>query len=502
MTSSMPSVEPILETPVKPTAASSTLQSLKKFQWSFLILALVINDGLMTVFAFRLAFVARFKWALPVFRLDVIPDFGFYTQLVLTLLPVWILLFSTQGLYRRNNLLGGTIEYAKVFRGTTIGLLLVIVAGFLEPDLIIARGWLFLAWLFDFLFVSIGRFSIRRIVYRLRLSGYFVVPALLVGANAEAKLIAEQLTGWETSGLELIGVIADDEEIGKEIWEDVPVLGSLTEIGQTSKEHRIGEIILATSALDRVEMLNIFKEFGISNSINLRLSSGLFEIITTGLHVKEIAYVPLVSVDKVRMKGVDQFLKVMLDYVVTIPALLLLSPFLALIALMIKIDSRGPIVYRRRVMGLNRTQFDAYKFRTMHTDGDEILSKHPDLKLKLEDMHKLKNDPRITNIGRFLRRYSLDELPQLLNILRGEMSLVGPRMISPPEMEEYNQWGINLLTVKPGITGLWQVSGRSDVTYEERVRLDMYYIRNWTIWLDMYLMLQTLPAVLKSKGAY
>ena len=502
MTSSMPSVEPILKKPAKTTAASSTQQSLKKFQWPLLILALVISDGLMTAVAFRLAYIARFKWALPVFRLDIIPELGFYTQLVLTLLPVWILLFTTQGLYRGDNLLGGTIEYAKVFRGTTIGLLLVIVAGFLEPNLIIARGWLFLAWVFDFLFVSIGRFSIRRIVYQLRLRGYFVVPALLVGANAEAKLLAEQLTGWGTSGLELIGVIADDEEIGKEIWEGVPVLGSLSDIEQISKEHIVREVILATSALDREEMLNIFKEFGISNSMNLRLSSGLFEIITTGIQVKEIAYIPLVSVDKVRMKGADRFFKVMLDYTVAIPILLLLSPFLALIALMIKIDSRGSIIYRRRVMGLNRSQFDALKFRTMRTDGDEILSKHPELKTELEDKQKLKNDPRITNIGRFLRKYSMDELPQLFNILRGEMSLVGPRMISPPEMEKYNQWGINLLTVKPGITGLWQVSGRSDVTYEERVRLDMYYIRNWTIWLDLYLLLQTLPAVLKSKGAY
>lgn len=502
MTSSMPSVGPILKKPVKPIAASSTYQSLKKFQWSLLILALVINDSLMTAFAFRLAYDARFKWALHVFRLDVIPDLGFYSQLVLTLLPVWILLFAMEGLYRGDNLLGGTIEYAKVFRVTTIGLFLVIVAGFLEPDLIIARGWLFLAWMFDFIFVSIGRFSIRRIVYRLRLRGYFVVPALLVGANAEGRLLAEQLAGWETSGLELIGVITDDEEIGKEIWEGVPVLGTLADIEKISKEHSIQEIILATSALDRVEMLDIFKQYGVSNSISLRLSSGLYEIITTGLQVKEIAYVPLVGIDKVQMKGVDRFLKILLNYAVTIPVLLLLSPFLVLIALMIKIDSRGPIIHHRRVMGLNRSQFDAFKFRTMRTDGDEILSTHSDLKAELEDTHKLKNDPRITQVGRFLRKYSLDELPQLFNVLRGEMSLVGPRMISPPEMEKFNQWGFNLLTVKPGITGLWQVSGRSDVTYEERVRLDMYYIRNWTIWLDLYLLLQTLPAVLKSKGAY
>jgi lipopolysaccharide/colanic/teichoic acid biosynthesis glycosyltransferase len=120
----------------------------------------------------------------------------------------------------------------------------------------------------------------------------------------------------------------------------------------------------------------------------------------------------------------------------------------------------------------------------------------------LEDTHKLKDDPRITRIGKYLRKFSIDEFPQLINVLRGEMSLVGPRMISPPELEKYEQWDINLLTVRPGITGLWQISGRSDVSYEERVRLDMQYIRNWNIWLDLQILFRTIPAVIKGKGAY
>jgi lipopolysaccharide/colanic/teichoic acid biosynthesis glycosyltransferase len=180
----------------------------------------------------------------------------------------------------------------------------------------------------------------------------------------------------------------------------------------------------------------------------------------------------------------------------------LISPFLLLIAIAIKLDSPGPVIHRRRVMGVNGRQFDAYKFRTMHVNGDEILNKYPALKLLLAKNHKLRNDPRITRVGEFLRRTSLDELPQLLNVLKREMSLVGPRMISPQEIEMYDQWDINLLTVPPGITGLWQVSGRADVSYEHRVRLDMHYIRNWSIWLDVQLLLQTIPAVIKARGAY
>jgi lipopolysaccharide/colanic/teichoic acid biosynthesis glycosyltransferase len=153
-------------------------------------------------------------------------------------------------------------------------------------------------------------------------------------------------------------------------------------------------------------------------------------------------------------------------------------------------------------MGVNGRHFDAFKFRSMVVNGDEVLAKYPELQEELAKNHKLKNDPRITRIGNFIRKTSLDELTQLFNVLRREMSLVGPRMISPEEMEMYKKWGINLLTVRPGITGLWQVSGRSDITYEERVRLDMHYIRNWSIWMDLQLLFQTLPAVIKKRGAY
>jgi lipopolysaccharide/colanic/teichoic acid biosynthesis glycosyltransferase len=138
----------------------------------------------------------------------------------------------------------------------------------------------------------------------------------------------------------------------------------------------------------------------------------------------------------------------------------------------------------------------------MVANGDELLDQHPELRDELARNHKIKDDPRITRVGAFLRKYSLDELPQLINVLKRDMSMVGPRMISPAEVSMYKQFDMNLLTVLPGITGLWQVSGRSDISYEERVRLDMYYVRNWSIWLDLQLLFQTIPAVLRGRGAY
>jgi lipopolysaccharide/colanic/teichoic acid biosynthesis glycosyltransferase len=155
------------------------------------------------------------------------------------------------------------------------------------------------------------------------------------------------------------------------------------------------------------------------------------------------------------------------------------------------------------VLGVTGRPFDAFKFRTMYVNGDELLAKAAGASEALRENHKLKDDPRVTGAGRWLRRFSLDELPQLFNVLLGQMALVGPRMISPEEAPKYGRQRLNLLTVKPGITGLWQVSGRSDLSYEERVRIDMYYVRNYSVWLDLQILfVETLPAVLRGKGAY
>lgn len=182
--------------------------------------------------------------------------------------------------------------------------------------------------------------------------------------------------------------------------------------------------------------------------------------------------------------------------------LVILSPLWLTVAVLIKLDTPGPVLYRRTVLGRGGQTFQALKFRTMVADADEMLARNPDLRRQFELRFKLTNDPRITRVGAFLRRSSLDELPQLLNVLRGEMSLVGPRIISPQEREKYGPLGEKLLTVKPGVTGLWQVSGRQELSYEERVRLDMWYIDHQSLGLDARILLKTPLAVFRRTGAY
>jgi len=456
----------------------------------------------MMYLAFRTAYFVRFQMNLQIFQLDVRPPVQFYHNLFFLLTPIWVVIFAVLGLYNRQKLLGGTEEYARVFRATTTGMFVVIIAGFLQPEFIIARGWLIMAWFLAFVYTSAGRFFLRRCVYGLRKRGYFLSMALIVGVNAEGCSLAEQLQRWKTSGLYVVGFVDSPSEMPGPTPHLPKFLGPLERIDDIIAQYSVEELIIAPSALTRDKILDIFNRYGVSSDVNLRMSSGLYEIITTGLQVNEIADVPLVKVNKVRLTGVDQFLKQFVDYTIAVLGLCVTLPLMLVLAILIKWDSPGPVFHRRRVLGVNGRQFDAYKFRTMVVNGDELLSGFPELQEELSHNHKLKDDPRVTRMGKFLRKYSLDEIPQLLNVLKREMSIVGPRMITPDEMKHYNHWALNLLTVRPGITGLWQVSGRSDISYEHRVRLDMQYIRNWSFLLELQILFRTIPVVLRGKGAY
>ena len=199
-------------------------------------------------------------------------------------------------------------------------------------------------------------------------------------------------------------------------------------------------------------------------------------------------------------------LKTVFDYVLTIAGMLLILPILALIALKIKLDSPGPIIYDGVRLGKNGKLFKCYKFRSMYINGNEILDKyfqeHPEMYAEWKTYHKLENDPRVTKFGAFMRRTSLDELPQIFNVLFGDMSLVGPRPYLPEEKDEMGEFAKTVLMAKPGITGFWQTSGRSDVSFDERVKMDCWYVCNWNLWMDVVMLFKTFAVVAMRKGAY
>jgi exopolysaccharide biosynthesis polyprenyl glycosylphosphotransferase len=361
---------------------------------------------------------------------------------------------------------------------------------------------LLLSWILVTLLVLVGRFIVRRFVYSLRQNDRFLTSVLIIGANEEGVAVAEQLHAAVTSGVWLAGFVDNDLPEGSELAGGYRVLGTLRNLVDIIQRHGIQEIIIAASSVSREQLLEIFQQYGTSNDVVLRLSSGLFEIMTTGMQVREIGSVPLMKLNKVRLTGIEVFLKSVLDYVLAFVGLILLSPLFVLIGLAIKFDSPGSMFHKRKVLGVGGKRFYAYKLRSMYVDADEILQENEELLKEYLVSYKLKDDPRITRVGRIIRRGSLDELPQLWNVLRGEMSLIGPRIITEEEHDRYGKWKLNLLTVKPGISGLWQVRGRSDFSYEERITLDMHYIRNYSIWLDLQILFQTLPKVLRRDGAY
>jgi exopolysaccharide biosynthesis polyprenyl glycosylphosphotransferase len=467
-----------------------------------LIMALIVVDLAAVLGGFWLAYALRFEAGNDWFYLHEVAPSAFYTGLVLLVAPFWLFVFRLSGLYDLKNLFTGMQEYARAFNACLLGMMLIIVCSFFYPALTIARGWVVLSWLLVTFSVLLGRFLLRRVVQRLRISGRFLTTVLVVGANEEGQAIAAQLRENPKAGIRIAGFADDQWSRGSQPLPGKLVLGSVDAVASLVRQHGIQEIIVASTALSREQLLDLFQEFGVAEGITLRMSSGLYEIMTTGVEVHDAGNVPLLSINRVRLSGAETFLKRVMDLLVSSIVLALFWPFMLLIGLAIRLDSPGPIFHRRRVVGVGAKPFNALKFRSMYVYAAERLAQDPELRQKFEENYKLKDDPRVTPVGRFLRRSSLDELPQLFNVLWGQMSLVGPRMITPEERARYGKWWMNLSTVKPGITGLWQVSGRSDIGYEERVMLDMRYIRNYTIWLDLHLLYRTIPVVLRGRGAY
>lgn len=471
----------------------------RKAQRKLFLFSLVISDIVALSLASILAYRVRFLLGIDFFE-ESMPTIDLYLRITLVFIALWLLLFQRFQLYNTQYLLGGTEEYSRVLNACTLAMMIVIATTFFGK-MVVARGWLVLFWLFSIAWVGVFRFSMRRVAYALRRRGYLRIRALIVGADEEGQAIARQLQSTPTCGAEVIGFLDDHYVIGKSV-DELVVLGSVDQLARMVEARSVDEVLISTSALTRQQVTDIYQLYGTSAEVELRLSPGLFEILTTGARVKEWGYVPLVSLNKVRLSELEIWIKSAIDYALSTIGLVLISPALLIIAMMIKFDSPGPIIFRRRVMGRGGTLFDAFKFRTMHLDGDAILARYPDKREEFQTILKLKDDPRVTRIGKILRKYSLDELPQLFNVLLGQMSLVGPRMISPAESEKYDKWKMNLLTVKPGITGMWQISGRSDVSFQERVRLDMQYIRNYSFWLDFMILFRTIPVVLSGRGAY
>jgi len=363
-----------------------------------------------------------------------------------------------------------------------------------------SRGVYVIALLLSTMSVPTMRVVVRGLCCRFRWWGYATV---VIGARKTGREVVANLQAQPGLGLRPIAVLAEDPGADDEI-DGVPVL-PIAAAQELSEKHRIPFAILAMPGAERARYLELIER---EKELfpHLLVIPDLYGFSSLWVEAKDIGGMLGLEVVRRLLKPWPRFVKRTMDLALTIVGGLCILPLIALIGLAIKVDSRGPVFYRQKRLGTGGRHFHAWKFRSMHRDADGLLerylSEHPELREEWERDRKLRDDPRVTRVGKLLRRTSLDELPQLWNVLKGEMSLVGPRPIVDAEIEKYGDLYKLYVRVRPGMTGLWQVSGRSETTYDERVAFDAYYVRNWSVWLDIYLIARTLKVVLLGRGAY
>lgn len=467
----------------------------------FFISMLMFFDALMLAAALRFAYFFRFE--ANIFETAAANNVGdsYYALTVYLFIPLVTLVFAFYKLYDWDYLFGGSGELTRVVTAMTMGIFAIVIISFLVKAPTISRPWLFSLWFSSCLLVIVERYTLRAVIYAQRRKGVFLSRYLIIGANKEGRTIAEQAMQVPTSGLEIVGFIDDFMQKNTVIIDDIKVLGKTRELRKLIDEFRIEGVIFSSSAFTHGQIVELIQDLK-GRILDIHISSGLFEILMSRVMVKEVSGIPLVGIKNVTLTPGELIAKTIFDRVVSVCGSLLISPILLLIAILIKISSEGPVIYSSKRVGKDGREFDFYKFRTMVADADKMLD---ELKEKNEaggHIFKMKNDPRVTKVGRVLRRYSLDELPQLFNVIKGDMSLAGPRPPIPKEVANYNDWHWRRLDVIPGMTGLWQISGRSSLTFDEMVKLDLFYIENWSLSFDIIILLKTIAVVLRGKGAY
>lgn len=427
-----------------------------------------------------------------------------YWEIALLVTGLWFAMLWREGLYDLERLTWGGGEFSRVVRALGVGVVAFILLTYVVKTPGLSRAWTLIAFALAVVLVSLGRLSVRTWLRHMRRAGRMHRRTLIVGDNVEAERIITRLLKSPEQGLTPVGCLtsARTDELPLDYCSElVPCLGYAREVASVIREHEIDTVIVATSAFNHEVVSRIISELrGIDVSIHV--SSGLFEIMTSRVLVRDIAGIPLITVDAVTLSPGQLRAKRAFDLVVAGLGVLVGLPFWLLLILAIVIDSRGPVFYRQTRVGKDGAEFGMFKFRSMYRDADQRLKELEAQNEASGPLFKMKNDPRVTRVGKWMRKFSIDEFPQLLNVLRGEMSLVGPRPPLPRETVQYTDRHWRRMVVPPGMTGLWQVSGRSSLTFDEMIRLDLYYIENWSVGFDLSLLMRTVPAVLFARGAY
>ncbi len=421
--------------------------------------------------------------------------------------PLWpvvwlfVLVYAIVGLYPGTGLAPAE-ELRRLTLATTLVYLVLGAGTFLFKEAEAYSRAVFLgAWLLTTVLVPLSRATVRNLFAR---RAWWGEPVVVLGAGDTGRMVIRALIKNPGLGLKPVAALDDDPDKHGTVG-DVPVLGGVELAPLLARELGVRHAIVAMPGVERTRLLRILEGYA-GVFPRLILIPDLFGFSSLWVSAQDLGGVLGLEIRQRLLLSGPRLTKRAVDLVLTLVGGLLIAPLMLLIALLIKIDSRGPVFYLQDRLGKDGRVFKAVKFRSMYGDGEarleKLLEENPRLREEYELYHKLRDDPRVTRVGKLLRKLSLDELPQLWNVIKGEMSLVGPRAYLPRELPKMAGSERIILKVLPGITGLWQVSGRSEIPFPQRLEIDTYYVRNWSVWLDLYILARTAWVVLFSRGAY
>jgi exopolysaccharide biosynthesis polyprenyl glycosylphosphotransferase len=481
---------------------------------------LVIAHAIIAAACFIGAFY--FRLGGPVLGTDALwwsQRFAPYGALLIFVVLIRLLTIHYYGLYRLRGEFSLVEDSGKIFKATAISSLLIVAAAFLYRGGFQYRAFSYSrsVFLLDFVLVlssmELMQFVIRSAQGFFRQKGINLIPTLVVGRGPEASLCINEMRERPSLGYRVIGLVESGtiQPHASETYEGVPVIGTLTELPETIRESGANEVIIADPEANSDLLFDVMMRCGRHRGVEFRIAPTLFNCLPRKTEIDQIGVLPMIRLFREPLSNTARLVKRTSDITIALVGLLVFAPLWLLVMLLIKLDSKGPVFYVQERVGMDGRIFLVYKFRTMHLGADDEIHKEYQRKFiagwaeaNLGDperpTYKLRNDPRITRVGRVLRRLSLDEVPQLINVLRGDMSVVGPRPPIAYEVEAYELWHRKRLDMKPGLTGLWQVSGRNRLPFEEMVKLDLFYIENWSLFLDLRIIMRTVVVVFRGDG--
>jgi exopolysaccharide biosynthesis polyprenyl glycosylphosphotransferase len=455
----------------------------------FYSLLLVPVDVLTLFLAGWLTWYLRFRTGflgLPPAGVSV--HFESYLLTSLWLIPLFVVFFGIARLYTDRRERRFLDELFRVILATSTGTLALIVVLFFRQEADTSRFVVLTAWIFSIVFVAVGRYILRQVEKIQLRHGRGVHRVIIIGENVTSRLLRTNFRQHPDQGVLVVGIVAQQD-----------ILHILREAKRYMETHGITEVINTDNTLTQ-ESQERLVDFCDERHLRYKFTPNLFETQATHMSITTVAGVPIVELKKTPLEGWGRVWKRIGDVIGASAGILVLSPIMAAVAIAVKLGPPGPIFIRQARIDRDR-EFTLYKFRSMYDKVDHLRTKLAHLNERSGPLFKIKNDPRVTPVGRFIRKTSLDELPQFFNVLKGDMSLVGPRPHRPEEIARYQKHHRALLRIKPGITGLAAISGRSDLDFEDEVRLDTYYIEHWSLLLDIKILLRTIPAVLARKSA-